>query len=149
MSQNFEKIDEGIKENNDFIPNLEELCDRLNSTFSTGDVEFYTYEDETVVIFGKFGNTVVQKSRYTLEDINIGGVMITYETVPPQMIPMTENYFRCNPKIVSSLFLNSICACGRHVLQDKCAFGNFIENQEDYDGLVKKIRDIHGSPIQH
>jgi hypothetical protein len=142
-----------IKENNAFISRLKELCDRLNSTFS--NIKFYTYEDEddgyepqdrimnfkTLVILGEFSHAVVQKSSRTQEDITIGGVMITYETNPPQMIPMTEDYFRDDLEIVSSLPIEAICAYG-HVLQDKCAFGNFLENQEDFDELSKKINDI-------
>jgi hypothetical protein len=161
MSRNLEKIhaiNEGIKENNAFISKLKELSDRLNSTFT--NVKFYTYDDEddgdepqdqimylkTLVILGEFAHSVVQKSSRIQEDITIGGVMITYETNPPQMIPMTEDYFRDDLETVLSLPLNAMCAYG-HVLQDKCAFGNFLENQEDFDELVKKIRDILGSPI--
>jgi hypothetical protein len=162
MSQNLQNIyaiNESIKINNAFISKLKELSDRLNSTFSTCDVKFYTYDDDgnepedrmmylkTLVILGEFAHEVVlQKSSHIQEDTTIGGVLITYETDPPQMIPLTEDYFRDDLEPVSSLPLNAICAYG-HVLQDKCAFGNFLENQEDFDELVKKIRDILGSPI--
>jgi len=157
MSLNLENIfslDALIKKNNEFMPKLKELCERLNSIFSTGDVKFKIwnpeddlFEDEIMpleplVIYGEFSHEVVLqlKDNDTQEDttdsvnhITIYGVSVSFETHPPQMIPMTEEYFRDDLELLLGI--------------PTCAYGNFLEDPESFDILVETIRGILNSRI--
>jgi hypothetical protein len=153
MLQNLENpfsLDALIKKNNEFIPKLIHFSDRLNSIFTTGDVKFKIWnpeddlcEDEMMpplkplIIYGRFAHEVVLqlKGKDTQEDTTdsvnhttIYGVSISFETHPPEMIPMTGEYFRDDLELLSGI--------------PTCAYGNFLEDPEALDYLVKVTRGI-------
>jgi hypothetical protein len=127
-------LDELIEKNDQ--QKKKEISDKIQDF---GEIPLFT---EPLVIYGEFEHEVVLqlKGNNTQEDttdsvnhITIYGVSVSFETHPPQMIPMTEEYFRDDLEPRSGI--------------RTCAYGNFLEDQEDFDNLVEVIRGIRGSSV--